>query len=212
MARLIYLRARKRIIIQSDKYRIVVEYGDILAITDGKKVINFDECFTTDVGDKPFEIKKESICGQFLERNPELDIKKLLESNNVMSNSRIQKKKCYEPGTIVPYNDFLLMAFAKIDKDGLGMFSSRDEYLACLSKLWRELDKYYGQQDVFIPVLGAGLTRIGTKSGDSPSKQELVNIIVGSYKLSSSKIKKPYSLHIVCSHSDDFSFSKIDGF
>ena len=98
------------------------------------------------------------------------------------------------------------MAFAKLDEDGRGQFFSRDEYLDCLSILWNEIDKYYGQNDVCIPVLGAGLTRIGDKI---LTQQELLDIIIASYKLSSHKLKLPCQLHIVCKRNDNFSLNKI---
>ncbi len=98
------------------------------------------------------------------------------------------------------------MAFAKLDKDGLGRFFSYDEFLECLSLFWKEIDKYYGQNDVCISILGSGLTRIGDASF---TKQELLDIIIGSYKLSRHKIKFPNKLRIVCKKSEDFSLNKI---
>ena len=55
------------------------------------------------------------------------------------------------------------MAFAKLDEDGRGYFFSWDEYLHYLSILWNEIDKYFGQKDVRIPILGSGITRFGNK-------------------------------------------------
>lgn len=103
----------------------------------------------------------------------------------------------------------MLLAFAKLDKNGLGRLT-RDEYLKCLSVLWEEIDKYYGQKDVCIPILGAGLTRFDGGSGASIPQQELLDMMIWSYKLSSHKIKSPYKLRIICRRSDDFSLDKID--
>ena len=80
----------------------------------------------------------------------------------------------------MPNGIYLLLAFAKLDKDGLGRMT-RDEFLACLSVLWKEIDKYYGQKDVCIPVLGSGITRM---DDTSLTQQELLEIIIGSYRLS----------------------------
>ena len=82
--------------------------------------------------------------------------------------------------------------------------------MECLSILWEEIDKYYGQQDVCIPILGAGLTRFDGGSGASIPQQELLDMIIWSYKLSSHKIKAPYKLRIICRRSEDFSLDKID--
>lgn len=47
---------------------VEVKYGDLLKEDKSKNniVINFDECYSTQVGNNPSDIKKDSICGQFL--------------------------------------------------------------------------------------------------------------------------------------------------
>ena len=83
---------------------------------------------------------------------------------------------------------------------------TREEYLDCLSLLWKEIDKHYGQNDVCIPILGSGVTRI---DGVSLSQQELLDMIIESYKLTTHKIKLPNKLYIVCKKQDDFSLNRI---
>lgn len=200
---------RKSIKLKGHGYCIRIEYGDMLKKDNCKKVINFDECFTTSVGDAPSDVKRTSICGQYLVANPIHNMQVLLEKAQLKSakgKSRYQSKERYESGRLVPNGDDLLMAFAKLDKDGRGWFFSRDEYLDCLSILWNEIDKYYGQKDVCIPILGAGITRFEDKL---LTQQELLDIIVASYKLSSHKLKQPYQLHIVCKKADGFSLNRI---
>ena len=209
----VYLRWRNKIKIKGNNYKIIVEYGDLLKTRKCKRVINFDECFSTHVGTAPADIKKTSICGQYLTAHPNLDIQSLISNSQLKplrSRSKYQSKERYESGRIVPNGDDLLLAFAKLDKNGLGRFFTRNEYLECLSVLWEEIDKYYGQQDVCIPILGAGLTRFDGGSGASISQQELLDIIIWSYKLSSYKIKSPYKLRIICKRDEDFSLEKID--
>ena len=87
-----------------------------------------------------------------------------------------------------------------------GKIFSYDEFLDCLSLFWKEIDKYYGQNDVCISILGSGLTRIGDTSF---TKQEFLDIIIGSYRLSRHKIKSSYKLHIVYKESDDLFLNKI---
>jgi len=206
----IYVHIRKKITIKGKDYIIEVKYGDIKEEKNCKKVINFDECYTTQVGDLPHQIKPTSICGQYLLQNPSLDINKLIKKNKINksdSNSMFKNKTRYDSGTIVPNGDELLMAFAKLDEKGLGKFFSNQEYLDCLAKLWKEIDMYYGQKDVCIPILGSGLTRINDAS---ISQQELLEKIILSYKLSPHKIKKPYKLRIICKKNDDFSLNKIE--
>ncbi len=174
-----------------------------------QKVINFDECFTTSLGNSPADIKPTSICGQYLKKNPIQDMQSLIDNAQLKptrGKSKYQNKVRYESGKLVPNGEYLLLAFAKLDKDGLGRFFSHDEFLDCLSLLWKEIDKYYGQEDVCIPVLGAGITRM---NGALLTQQELLDIIIRSYKLSPHKIKSPCQLHIVCKKCDDFSLNKI---
>lgn len=208
----IYLCLRKKVSMKGDNYQITVEYGDLLKIKKCKKVITFDECFSTKVGDAPADIKPTSICGQYLKSNPNLNIQSLISGsqlNPIKSRSKYQNKERYESGRIVPNGDDLLLAFAKLDKKGLGRLT-RDEYLECLTILWEEIDTYYGQTDVCIPILGSGLTRFDGGSGASISQQELLNMMIWSYKLSSHKIKLPHKLRIICKKSGDFSLNKID--
>lgn len=205
----LYSRYRRRVRIKGNNYSIQIEYGDLLEMRACKKVINFDECFATSVGDAPSNINPESICGQYLQKNPIQDMQTLIDNAHLKpakSKSKYQNKERYDSGKLVPNGDYLLMAFAKLDKDGLGRFFSYDEFLDCLSMLWEEIDKYYGQKDVCIPVLGSGVTRM---DGTSLTQQELLDIIIGSYRLSAHKIKYPCQLHIVCKKRDDFSLNKI---
>ncbi len=206
----IYRSFRRRLVIKGHGYSIVVEYGDILEKKDCKRVINFDECFSTKVGEAVQDIKPSSICGQYLSKHPIDDI----TMNNLIAEAKLkpcrgkslcQNKTKYEPGSIVPNGDDLLMAFAQLDEGGRGCFT-RVQYIDCLSNLWNEIDKYYCQKDVCIPILGSGITRFDDKM---LTQQELLDIIIGSYKLNPIKIKTPAKLRIVCKKSDSFSINKI---
>ncbi|MEG0377156.1 MAG: DUF6430 domain-containing protein, partial [Eubacterium sp.] len=206
-------KCQKWITIKGDNYTIKIEYGDLLKVKNCKKVINFDECFSTNVGSSPADIKQTSVCGQYLKMNPNLDMQQIINRTNLKparAKSKLENKERYESGSIVQNGDDLLLAFARLDENGSGRFFTRDEYIDCLFKMWIELDKYYGQQDVCIPILGAGLTRFDGGSGASIPQQELLDMIIWSYKLSSHKIKAPYKLRIMCRRSDDFSLNKID--
>ena len=205
----LYLKIRKKTSIKGRNYTIEIKYGDLFKMKNCKKVITFDECFTTTIGESPSDIKAGSICGQYLSQNPTLNIQDLINCAQLKpspTNSKFKNKKRYESGKLIPNGEFLLMAFAKLDKDGKGEFSSRNEYLDCLSVFWKEIDKYYAQQDICIPILGAGITRIGDVE---PTQQELLDMIILSYKLHTRKIKLPYKLHIVCRKCNHFSLNKI---
>ncbi len=199
----------RKVTIKGNNYIIQVEYGDITKMKKCQKVISFDECYTTKIGSAPSEIKPTSICGQYLRNNQNIDINKLIIDNKIKpasTKSKFDNKIRYNSGTIVPNSDDLLLAFAKLDKNGRGTFFDYQEFLDCLETLWIEIDKYFAQKDVCISILGSGQTRI---NDNSLSQQELLDIIIMSYQLSNHKIKKPYKLRIICKKNDDFSLNKI---
>lgn len=198
--------------IKGSNYSIRIEYGDIHKKKNCKRVINFDECFTTSVGDRIADVKSGSICGQYLRLHPGIDVQALIAASDVKPaeyRSKYQHQICYTPGTIVPYGDDLLLAFAKLDERGKGRLT-RDEYLECLDLMWKGIELTYAGKDVCIPVLGAGITYMEDGSGASIAQQDLLDMIIWSYKLCSHKIKSPHRLHIVCARNKDFSIFDID--
>lgn len=208
----IFLKFRKWITIKGQNYSIRVEYGNILKTKNCKRVINFDECFTKQVGTATADINQDSICGQYLTLHSDLDVQRLIEAAQITparSKSKYQNKTRYDSGTIVPNGDDLLMAFAKLDEKGKGRFFSRDDYLVCLDLLWKELENNYSEKDVYVPILGAGTTSFDGGAGASISQQDLLDMMIWSYKLSSHKIKAPHKLRIVCRKSSGFTINNI---
>lgn len=207
--RIIYLKLRKKVIIKGHNYRIDIKYGDIFEEKECKRVIPFDECFTNTVGERPSDIKPNSICGKYLETHPNLNIELIIKNAGLhpeKKKSRFNNQECYMSGKIAPNGDDLLLAFVKLNKDGLGEFTYK-EFCDCLSILWKELDKYSCQKDVCIPILGSSTnTRIG---GKNYTQQEILEIILHSYMLSEYKIRKPNKLRIICYKSDEFSLNNI---
>lgn len=202
---------RKSVIIRGKNYNIKIVYGDIFKQKNCKKVISFDECFTTEIGEEPHQIKPNSICGQYLARYPISDINNLITKSKIIPNrkkSKYNNQLCYPSGTIIPRDEFLLAAFVKLDEFGTGHLS-RDEYIDSLSVLWHEINKHSSHQSVCIPILGSGITRIG----DSEiTQQELLDIIIASYKMCSCKLKLSHKLIIVCKKTDGFSLNKIGSY
>lgn len=207
-----FLKFRRCVTIRGQNYSIRVEYGNILKKRNCKRVINFDECFTTQVGNATADINPNSICGQYLLSHSDLNVQQLIETAQVKparGKSKYLHKTWYDSGTIVPNGDDLLMAFAKLDERGKGRFFSRDEYLACLDLLWKELENYYSEKDICVPILGAGTTSFDGGAGASISQQDLLDMMIWSYKLSSHKIKAPHKLCIVCRKGDSFSINNV---
>ena len=154
-----YSRIRKKTI-KGNNYSIIVEYGNILKKKNCQRLINFDECFTTTVGTGTADIKKDSVCGQYLIQNPGLNVQSLIDASGVKPcrrKSKYNNSTCYEPGTIVANGDDLLMAFTRLESNGKSMKFTVEEYLKCLSLLWEEIDNNYNNKDVYITVLGSGI-------------------------------------------------------
>lgn len=199
-------RKRNSVTIEGADYKIVVEYGDLFKKDDCKKVIAFDECYTTHVGSAPADIKPHSVCGQFLAKYPDIDdVIQRYGLKHQRKHSEYQNQESYETGSIIPYNDYLLLAFAKLDRDGLGRME-REEFLSCLNLMWKEIDRHHCQQSVALPILGSGITRF---KGETLTQQQLLDMIIASYKLSPDKLNRKATLYIVCRRDDNFSLNKI---
>lgn len=128
------------------------------------------------------------------------------KSVNVVQNIKDDRiSKCYESGSLLPNGEYILMVFGKLNEDGRTEMT-RDEFLEALQRLWRELNKYYTQEDVAIPALGSGITNF---KGELLSRQQLVDIIVASYRINPYKIKRPNSLRIICRDIKQFSPNKV---
>lgn len=211
----IYKTIRWSVKIKGANYTIQIKYGNILKEKKCKKVISFDECFTTHIGTNPCDVKETSICGQYLlQDGKNLDIEKTMLNSQVKPErgiSRFNGKISYKSGSIITNGDYLLSAFATLDENGRARFFSLDEFVECLLTMWKQIEVNCTQQDVCIPILGSGLTNFEGGNGASLSQQELLNLIVWSYKLSPHKIKAPYKLRIICQKCDGFSFNDIDG-
>lgn len=206
---ILYNWMRRKIKIRGKDYCIQVEFGDLFKSKGCQRIISFDECFTTSVGNAPHEIKPASICGQYLKAHPNLDIQRIIDETGLRPDeekSRFNNQNKYTSGLVVPAGDDLLMAFAKLDTNGRAFFPTRDDYLEALTVMWTEIHKYYQMKDVCIPILGSGLTTIGESS---PSHQELLDCIIESYKLSAPKIKNPQKLRIICQRRDGISLNRI---
>ena len=204
----LYFTYRRSVTISEKSNTIKVEYKNLFKVKKGKKVINFDECFSTTVGSNPENVKPGSVCGQYLAKHPINDMSDLIKSAGIQptGESRYNSTPSYTSGTLIPKDDYLLMAFAKLDEQGLGRMTY-DEYLDCLDKLWEQIDLYHGTDDVYLPILGSRITRFDKDL----TQQELLDIMIASYRLHPKKLKKPSTLHIVCKEREGFSLNNVFG-
>lgn len=203
-------KRRKRVLITDKDCTIEIFYGDLIKIKEGKRVIHFDECFTTTVGERPEDVKPDSVCGQYLRQHPitEAEMSSLINLAGIkpIGTSLYNKKEKYTHGILLPRDNFLLMAYAKLDKQGLGR-DSYEKYIECLDKLWEQIDLYHGTDDVYLPIIGSKITRFEKDL----TQQQLLDIMIASYRLSPKKMKHPYKLHIVCKEREGFSLNNIIG-
>lgn len=98
---------------------------------------------------------------------------------------------------------------AAFDKYGRAEFSSREECLGCLSKLWFEIYNRHGGKNVCIPILGSGAAEFVGGSGKTATQQECLDVMLRSYLLCTHKVKSPNRLCIVCRPQEGFSINKI---
>ena len=97
-------------------------------------------------------------------------------------------------GTVIKNNDFIYTAFSKFDEYNRAHIYLKD-YVGFLFKFWDEIDKVYNGESVTIPLFGTGITRF--KDGSNFSEQELLEIIIWSFKISRIKFVYPSKLTIL---------------
>ena len=178
----LWIRANK---MESIKLRIngstlEVKLGDIFE-EEELKVIAFNEYFDTIVDDDI--IAKNSLNGIFITTK----LKGSLEDFD----DEIDKYL----STICKYkNEYLFTALTRFDKDNKTKILLKD-YVYALMNFWSEIDRVYAGKSVSIPLLGSGQTRIEDKI--DILEQELLELLIWTFKVSRIKIKHPSKITIV---------------
>ncbi|MDT4861650.1 hypothetical protein FQZ97_962640 [compost metagenome] len=181
---------------------VTVKVGDLFKEPDFK-VIAFNEYFDTQVDDRVISAK--SLNGIFInEHLPEgLDgLERHLASYQfedgdlaeLNEDRRSGKKQKYEIGTVCLYGDFILAAFTKFDEGNRAVLTM-PEYLGFLIKFWDNINRVYAQKSVAVPVFGSGITRIKEHRGISD--EELLKIMLWTFRISEMRFKYPAKLTIV---------------
>lgn len=179
-----------------------VKVGDIFQ--EGElRAINFNEYFDTVVDDKL--IARSSLNGVFI-NNHVADVaaldKAIAENQSLVKDGNESKRTTgkkirYKLGSIHAYGDNLLVAFSKFNKNNMAELSMR-EYINCLMTFWNEIDRVYAGKSVAVPLMGAGITRF---KDATVSEQELLDLLIWSFKISRVKFKYPAKVVIVISES-----------
>lgn len=196
--------------------KLVIKTGDIFN-EEGLKVIAFNEYFDTQVDN--IIISENTLNGKFINEkvnnivefdkglDNELRLKKNIIENN---HNRISgKKNKYKLGTLYEFNNYLITAFTRFDEDNRA-FLNMDDYINFLLNFWNEIDIIYNGRSVCIPLLGSGITRF--KGYDTISEQELIELLIWSFKVSRTKFTYPSKVSIIIhsSKKDKINFYKLN--
>lgn len=192
-----------------------IKVGDLFDESDFK-VIAFNEYFDTLVDNRI--ISENSLNGIFIKKyvedlteldtiikeDPRLNEKCIGENES----RQVEKKRKYKLGTICQFNDFLLTAFSKFDDENRAYLHIND-YINFLINFWNEVDIIYAGRSIAIPLLGSGLTRF--KEYNMISEQELLELLIWSFKVSRIKFSYPSKVTIIIHESikDKINFYKL---
>lgn len=180
---------------------VQIKVGDIFK-QDELKVIPFNEYFDTKVDN--VIIGEKSLNGQYINKyhpdpkqldtfiSEDKSIKDDIISTHVKRNGKTIK---YKLGSSVLINDYVLTAFTKFDEKNKAFLSIYD-YLNFLVYFWDEINRIYAQKSVSVPIFGSGITRFRGGFEDIDDN-ELLNIMIWTFKISKIKFKYPAKLSII---------------
>ncbi|WP_157053751.1 macro domain-containing protein [Schleiferilactobacillus perolens] len=206
IAMLIRANLQRSIVLKFGNTTVEVSLGDLFKQND-LKVVSFNEYFDDVVDDKI--IAKNSINGKYLSSlsSSQLeDVRDKLQNAPRLAEKGVQvgtnfyrkegKKKQYRLGTIVVLpDDYLATAASKFTSDNKAVVTM-SEYISFLMNFWDEVDRVYNGRSVSIPVFGSGMLRF--RGGyDNVSDQDLLQIILWTFKVSKIKFTYPARLHVV---------------
>jgi hypothetical protein len=199
----IYANKLQNIKLMINNSEVEVKFGNFFDEVADWKVISFNEYFDTLVDDKI--IAKSSMNGKFIEKCYKEKLEELdnaiaadshLSSQIVCENTNrsVGKKTKYKLGTICVVNGYLLTAFTHFDDENRAYLEMID-YISCLLNFWTEIDRVYAGKTVVLSVMGSGITRF--RGYDNISDQELLELIIWTFKVSRVKFAYPSKVKIV---------------
>lgn len=190
----------KQVKLEINNSEIEIFEGDIFAVK-GYKIIAFNEYFDTIVDNNI--ISTTSLNGKYiLEYYPDISVLDQIIKEDKHANKCIVgttnrtkgKQNRYNLGTIVKNFDYFLVAFSKFDENNCAYLETTD-YISCLINMWNECNTFYAGRSIILPLLGSGITRF--KDHESISNQELLELILWSFKLSKFRAKCSAKINIV---------------
>ncbi|SHJ18389.1 macro domain-containing protein [Flavobacterium terrae] len=213
---ILWLRANylTNVKIDIDGSTVNIKSGDLFS-EDGFKVIPFNEYFDTIVDENI--IASSSLNGLFIKKYLTTSVNELdnfivqKTDNEDLINASVSRRLGgktvkFKLSTIFVFNDYLLTAFSKFDDHNKAVLSM-SEYIEFLINFWDRVNRVYAQKSVSVPIFGSGITRI--KEHKNISDEDLLKIMLWTFKLSEMKFKHPAKLSIII-HKDKI--GKIDLF
>lgn len=200
----IWYRANKltNINIDIDGSNVNIKCGDLF-LEKGLKTIPFNEYFDTVVDDKI--ISNKSLNGIFINRffkDNVNEFDKFITDNT--DKSDISNEHClrakggknvkFDLSTLFVYDEFIITAFSKFDEHNKATLTM-PEYIEFLINFWDRVNRIYAQKNVSVPIFGSGITRL--KEHKNISDEDLLKIMLWTFKLSEMKFQHPAKLSIV---------------
>ncbi|KUO23349.1 hypothetical protein AVO51_17685 [Vibrio cholerae] len=181
----------------------------------GLKAIAFNEYFDTQVDDRI--ISKNSLNGIYINEHSSHSVDELdqiitdylFEDGELIESGveRSGKSKKYRLGTICLVDDYLLVAFSKFDSQNKAVLTM-PEYLEFLINFWDSVNRIYSQKSVSVPIFGSGITRI--KEHKNISDEELLKIMLWTFRISEMRFKHPAKLTVIIHHDKIDSINLLD--
>lgn len=195
---------------------LTIKVGDVFK-ESGLKVIAFNEYFDTQVDNKI--ISEKTLNGIYLKKLKDVNaLDRLIDQDEHLNSEGVKiehnknrsqgKKERFKLGTIIQHEEYLLTAFSKFDNENRANLNMND-YINFLLNFWNEVDIVYNGRSVVIPLLGSGLTRFNKY--EMITDQELLELLIWSFKVSKIKFTYPSAVSVVIHESkqDKINFYKL---
>ena len=199
---LIYSYKLKQIQIDLCGVCVTIMFGDLFS-ENGNKVISCNEYFDSTVDD--VLISSNTLNGYVLNTyiNDITDFDEKIKNDSgckanivgLNSNKTLGKQIIYKLGTCFKYDQFIFVAFTKFT-DSYQAYLNLPDYYFTLANFWTELNRVYNGEDVVIPLMGSGITRL---ENNSITKEQQLQILIDSLKYSNLSFAHNSKITIVLS-------------
>lgn len=198
-----YANKRNSISLNINNSHVEIKFGDLFSEEADWKAVAFNEYFDTVVDDRviahntlngmyidKFYPDKSGALNEIISSDAHLATKVLGEDQQ-RSNGKTTK---YQLGSVCVVGEYLLTAMTHFDHENKA-YIDMHEYISFLLSFWDEVDRVYAGKTVAIPLFGSGITRF--KKYDMISDQELLELLIWTFKVSRIKFTYPSKVKIV---------------